>query len=131
MPLSGFIAFLRFYTVLRRDSQAFEYLPDDANSTLIAPILRQIEELGGRVITGRTVTELRRTENQNGWRVQWKATNGSEETGQLEAPYVVLAADASGTARLLQNSEPTREIAAELKWPAWFGDGGYSSLVFG
>lgn len=117
VPLSGFIAFLRFYTVLRRDSQAFEYLPDDSDTTLIAPMLRRIEELGGKVITGRTVTALSRTENENNWCLQWKATDDSEETGQLETPYVVLAADASGTSRLLQNSEPTHEIAAELKWP--------------
>jgi isorenieratene synthase len=117
VPLSGFIAFLRFYTVLRRDSQAFEYLPADPESALIGPMVRRIHELGGEVVKGRVVTELQRGANGEDWRVSWQATDGSTEQGVLDTRYVVLAADAPGTARILKNSEPTQEIAANLKWP--------------
>jgi isorenieratene synthase len=114
VPLSGFVAFLRFYTVLRRDSQAFEYLPDDAGSTLIEPLVHRIKELGGEIVMGRAATRLERSEDGKGWKVFWQS---GDERGTLEADYTVLAADASNTAQILQNSAPTQEIAGQLKWP--------------
>jgi len=116
VPLSGFIAFLRFYTVLRRDSQAFEYLPADSDAALVAPLVRRIQELGGQLILGRAATRLERLA-EKGWRIDWQATDGSPAEGSFEADYVILAADAPGTARILQNSPATQEIAANLSWP--------------
>ena len=48
VPLAGFLAFLRFYTLMRRDAWAFEYLPDgggDVCEKLSAKIL----QLGGEI----------------------------------------------------------------------------------
>jgi isorenieratene synthase len=70
IPLSGFIAFLRFYTVLRRDSWAFSYLPGDGGSLLIQPMLGRLEALGGCLSLGRRVTRVER--EGNAWRVSWE-----------------------------------------------------------
>ncbi len=130
VPLSGFIAFMRFYTVLRRDSQAFEYFPVDAGSSLIDPLIRRIHKLGGAVILGRAVTELQ-SQDSGGWKILWEASQNKAATGEIEADYVIMAADAPGTGRILKNSLPTREIANKLQWPQgiptaiirfWFSD---------
>ena len=51
IPLSGFIAFLRFYTLLRRDSWIFSYMPADGGTSFIDPLVEKVNELGGKVVT--------------------------------------------------------------------------------
>lgn len=124
VPLSGFLAFLRFYTLLRRDSQRFEYLAGDADKALIQPILAKIRELGGEVRSGCWVTHLEKLDNSanelatevtsSGWRVFYEE-NG--QARQLDSTSVIVAADAQGTRQILQNSPATSEIAANLHWP--------------
>src|SRR5512135_1710446 len=58
IPLSGFLAFLRFYTVMRRDSWAFSYMPADAGTCLVRPLVQQVEALGGCLHMGARVTRL-------------------------------------------------------------------------
>ena len=51
VPLSGFIAFLRFYTLLRRDTWAFSYLPANGDTILVKPLVGKLRKMGGTVIT--------------------------------------------------------------------------------
>lgn len=109
VPLSGFIAFLRFYTLLRRDSQGFEYLAGDSGKAVIEPLVARLEQLGGTALRGCRVEKLERLEN--GWQVIL------EDGRSYETPDVVLACDAPGTRRIMLGSPATRELAAKFHWP--------------
>ena len=112
IPLSGFIAFLRFYTLLRRDAWAFSYLPGDGGSSLAEPLLDKVRELGAVVEMGTRVTSLAQTEN--GWHVHWQK---DKEHGSQSARHVILATDAPNTAAILDASPGLSELAAGLHWP--------------
>jgi isorenieratene synthase len=113
VPLSGFLAFLRFYTVLRRDSQAFRFFPTDPYSFMLAPWLARIAELGGTVQTGAQAQEL--TPTAGGWQVRWTGADGTPG-GLLDAGAVVLATDAPATLRLLRAS-PALDGTEQLNLP--------------
>jgi isorenieratene synthase len=116
VPLSGFIAFLRFYTLLRRDSQAFSYFPTAPVPYMIAPWVARIRALGGEVILGVTATELAR--HDGGWRVHWRPTVAeSGPGGTLDTSDVVLAIDSPAAAHLLTNSPATLQATHLLRWP--------------
>ncbi len=108
VPQAGFIAFLRFYTLLRRDAWAFSYLDRDSDCALIAPLRRRVEHFGGTFRLDTRVTRLCRT--GGGWRVEW-------EGGGEDADQVVLALDAPGARALLLNSPATAEAAQRMVWP--------------
>ncbi len=102
-PLSGFVGFLRFYMLLRRDSWAYSYMPSDGGTSLIDPIVTRLCELGGQVQLGHTVTRLEQT--PDGWRVHWQRENG--QTGSTHAPQLIIATDAPNAAKLFP---PMQEI---------------------
>ncbi len=110
VPLSGFIAFLRFYSLLRRDSQGFEYLAGDAGKAVIEPLLARLEQLGGKAQAGCRVERLERLEA--GWRVVLE--DGRTYDGVAN---VVLACDAPGTRRIMLNSPVTQALAEKFHWP--------------
>ena len=56
VPLSGFIAFLRYYTLMRRDAWDFSYLPGDGGTSLIDPLVAKVTALGGEIPLGTAVT---------------------------------------------------------------------------
>ncbi len=116
IPLSGFLAFLRFYTVLRRDSWAFSYLPTDSGSSLIQPLAGQVTALGGCIRMGARVTAIDPMET--GWRVTWQDTSGEPGGGDVAAEQLILATDSPNTAAILQNSPATRRAAENLQVPA-------------
>lgn len=118
VPLGGFLAFVRFYTLLRRDAWEFDYLPADASTALIAPLLAVIAQHGGVIRTSTEVTRLERT--VAGWRVAWR---GAGDTGMHEAAHLVLALDAPGAQRLLCASRDTAYAAAHLEWPTGLSTG--------
>jgi carotenoid phi-ring synthase / carotenoid chi-ring synthase len=112
VPLSGFIAFLRFYTLLRRDSQGFEYLAEDAATAVIDPLVARIRRLGGVCQAGSRVERLERLSGQPaGWQVCL------EDGRTLTALNVILACDAPGTRRIMLNSPATRQLAENFHWP--------------
>lgn len=108
VPQSGFIAFLRFYTLLRRDSWAFTYFDQDAGRALIDPLVARLRALGGEIRLGTRVTHLAKTDD--GWRVSWP-------DGQASAQQVILALDAPGARALLAESPDTAPAANSLTWP--------------
>ncbi len=112
IPLSGFIAFLRFYTLLRRDAWAFSYMPADGGTSLIEPLVGKVRDFGGAVRLDARVSVLEQV--GNGWRVHWR--EGDEELAAA-APQVILATDAPNTAAILRASPDTAPIAAKLQLP--------------
>ncbi len=119
IPLSGFLAFLRFYTVLRRDSWAFSYLPADAGTSLIQPLAEQVRALGGCIRMGRRVTSIDQVED--GWKVYWQASEekvNEPSRGEITAQHVILATDAPNTSAILQQSPCTQALASDLYFPA-------------
>lgn len=127
ISLASFIAALRFYTMLRRDAWQMSYFPEDAHTSVIAPLVHAIEANGGRVWRGMTATRLTRT--ATGWQVSAdEGTHGITRT--LHAQHVVLAMQSTATQRLLMDSEETAPVASTLRFPhalntstvrLWFG----------
>ena len=95
IPLAGFLAFLRFYTILRRDAWAFSYLPGDGGTTVSEPLAERVRMLGGQVRLGKRADRL--TLHDGNWIVQC----GDES---FEARQVILAVDAAAAESILTNS---------------------------
>ncbi|MDY7075816.1 MAG: FAD-dependent oxidoreductase [Chloroflexota bacterium] len=129
IPLSGFIAFLRFYTLLRRDAWAFSYLPADGGTCLVEPLVGKLREAGGVVEMGVRVTSLER--DVHGWRVYWRSSSippahegedgESKNSGSLLTQQVILATDAPNTATILHASPNLGVDTADLYWPRGMG----------
>jgi carotenoid phi-ring synthase / carotenoid chi-ring synthase len=115
IPLSGFIAFLRFYTVLRRDAWAFSYLPSDGGTGLIDPMVGRLNELGGSLELGKKVTTIERT--NDGWQVLWESTDNTGQAGEITARSLILATDAPNTEKILRSSPDIAPEAANLVFP--------------
>lgn len=118
VPLGGSVAFLRFYTLLRRDAWAFAYLPHDAHRALIAPLLEKITAAGGVTRLGAAVSRL--DSAGLGWRATWQEVDGEH---QADAAQLVLALDAPAAQQLLENSPPTAAMAADIRWPRGLATG--------
>jgi len=109
VPLSGFIAFLRFYTLLRRDAWHFGYLPADGGTSVIEPLVLRLTKLGGQAALGRRVTYLEQVPRQDGeageWRVYYQEAGGDPNTENIiTSRHVILATDASNAKTILQAS---------------------------
>jgi carotenoid phi-ring synthase / carotenoid chi-ring synthase len=113
IPLSGFVAFLRFYTLLRKDAWAFSYMPDDGGSTLADPLVDRLIELGGRKKMGVRVTHLERETDI--WHVHWQAENG--ERGVYQSKDLILATDSPNTKKILTTSPETKSMGSKCYWP--------------
>ncbi|MEK6222885.1 MAG: FAD-dependent oxidoreductase [Chloroflexota bacterium] len=108
IQLSGFLAFLRFYTVMRKDSWRFRYLPEDAGTSLVEPLLRAIQKSGGELILGSPVIKINK--NELGWQVDCGKY-------KFQSEAVILATDAQNARTILQNSQSTREKSANMYFP--------------
>ncbi len=107
VPLSGFIAFLRYYTLLRRDSWGFSYLPADSGTVLVEPLVEKLEIFGGEMRLGTAVTHI--TSASSGWIVH------TSDGQSLSAEQLILAVDSASAATLIENS--TLEGRGGLYWP--------------
>lgn len=114
ISLTGFIAAMRFYTMLRADSWQMTYLPADSHTALIQPLADHISREGGQFFEGVTATCLEPTET--GWRV---VVEDSARQGyrSLQAEHVVLAINAPAAKRLLHTSPALAERASEMVFP--------------
>jgi isorenieratene synthase len=114
ITLAGFIAAMRFYTILRRDTWQLGYLPANAHDCLIQPLIDRIEQDGGMVMTGTRAVQLVR--NGDHWTVRVEdARLGGTRT--LEAAHVILAVEPPAAERLLLDSPDTAEQAAGIAFP--------------
>ena len=99
VPISGFVAFLRFYTLLRRDAWMFSYLPDDGGTSICEPLGDKINELGGKIKPGSRVKRVLREDES--WLVVWESAEGEESARTGE---VILATDANSAREILHAS---------------------------
>jgi carotenoid phi-ring synthase / carotenoid chi-ring synthase len=99
VSISGFIAFLRFYTLLRRDAWMFSYLPEEAGTSICEPLGARVHELGGSIRPGCRVKRVAR--QGAGWLVTWENSTGEESACAAE---VILAADPKNAKKILRSS---------------------------
>ncbi|MCZ2127783.1 MAG: FAD-dependent oxidoreductase [Anaerolineales bacterium] len=97
VPLAGFLGFLRFYTVMRRDAWAFEYLPDGGGE-ICEKLSAKVKSLGAEI---RLNCKARRVKQSDGWTVEWEE-NGMN--GVDSAAHLILAADSPATESIIRNS---------------------------
>jgi isorenieratene synthase len=104
VPLAGFLAFLRFYTVMRRDAWRFDYLPDGGGE-VCEKLSVKIKEFGGRI---KFKSGVKRVEKKDGeWLVHFEL-NGLPES--VTAPFLILASDSPGAESLIKNSFQTDNL---------------------
>jgi isorenieratene synthase len=104
VPLAGFLAFLRFYTLMRRDAWAFEYLPNGGGD-VCEKLAAKIIALGGVI---KLKSRVKRVEKKDGdWIVYWKQTGIS---GSDSAPFIILASDSPATETIIKNSFPAEKF---------------------
>ncbi len=97
VPLAGFLAFLRFYTVMRRDAWAFEYLPNGSGE-VIDKLSARIKDLGGEISYKSRVMRMQRDGD-------WVAHIESDHVqDSIKAPYVILASDSPAAESIIKNS---------------------------
>lgn len=96
VSISGFIAFLRFYTLMRRDAWMFSYLPVDGGTSLCEPLAAKVTELGGTIRLGSRVKRVAREADE--WQVTWDMADGEES---VCARHVILATDPKNAKRIL------------------------------
>lgn len=104
IPLAGFLAFLRFYTSLRRDSWSFSYLPDDGGTSITEPLAERVKSLGGQILIGKRVEKLKIEASSEITLVPaqaWTVTCGKET---FTAGSLILAVDSAAAATLIKNS---------------------------
>jgi len=99
VPMSGFIAFLRFYTLLRRDAWVFSYLPEDGGTSICEPLGDRVRQLGGSIRFGARVTRVARQGSE--WLVTWETAEGQ---ASAHAGQVILATDSQNAQNILQAS---------------------------
>ena len=121
IPLAGFLAFLRFYTVMRRDAWAFSYLPGDGGTTICEPLSERLRSLGGQVQLGKRADRL--TVRDGKWTVQC-----GEEA--FVAEQVILAVDAAAAESILKNSLEAGGLPGSgLQEPMYFPRSMASAIV--
>jgi len=96
VSMSGFIAFLRFYTLLRRDAWMFSYLPEDGGTSVCEPLAAKVTELGGRIRLGSRVKRVVQVGDE--WQVTWDGANGEELAC---ARQIILATDPNNAKKIL------------------------------
>lgn len=110
--LGGFIAWLRFYSLRRRDAWAFRYFRGDASTRLIEPLANAASLAGAVLRSGVSAVALDR-----GGERRWRVVCSPDRT-PLDADAVIVATDAPASRRLLTASGTTMaERAAQLDWP--------------
>ena len=109
IPMAGFVAFLRYYTLLRRDSWAFSYLPGDPGTCLIEPLQQKLVAMGGEVRLATAVTHLTPTDSQDGWHIH-------SNQPDLTTNHLVLATDPDNAHKILQQSGLVAD-ADDFYWP--------------
>lgn len=119
ISLAGFIAALRFYTMLRRDSWQMHYFHANAQSSVIQPLQKRLEESGGAIYNGVTALGLERSDN--GWRIRVEDSRRGGY-GTFHADHVILATDPEAAKRILHASPDTQPQAETIFFPEGVGN---------
>jgi isorenieratene synthase len=113
VPVAGFIAFLRFYTLMRRDAWDFSYMAGTGAECISEPLAGVAQKLGAEIRLGCRASQLDRQGEQ--WIVHYQDAQGQAQ--QIVADQLIMALDSPGAQALLQASPPTAERAADLRFP--------------
>jgi carotenoid phi-ring synthase / carotenoid chi-ring synthase len=114
ISLSAFIAAMRFYTILRRDTWQLEYLPANAHDCLLQPMIDKIDAFGGMTMLGTRALELRREGEHWLVRVEDAKRGGMRS---LLAEHVIIATEPDSAQRVLAAGPDTAEKAAAITFP--------------
>ncbi len=113
ISLSAFIAAMRFYTLLRRDTWQLDYLPSNAHDCLIQPLIRKVEDCGGMVMSGTRALSLERDGDH--WQVRVEDARLGKRS--LLARHVILAVEPNAAQRILLDSPDTAPAASAITFP--------------
>ncbi len=114
ITLTGFIAAIRFYTLLRRDTWHPSFFPSNPHQSLIEPLIAHIRAGGGDILHGAEAQRLER--DGDGWRVIISDSRRGQRSAY--ARHIILATNAPAAQRLLTNSPDTASEAAAIKFPS-------------
>lgn len=103
VPLAGFLAFLRFYTVMRRDAWAFGYLPNGGGE-VVEKLSARVEALGGEI---RLRSRVKRVEHAGDWIVHVEADGVPEA---IRSRFVILASDSPSAESIIKSSFPAEGL---------------------
>ena len=113
-PAAGFIAFLRFYTLMRRDAWEFDYLAGTGGKLIGEPLAQRAQALGSDIRLGCRAIRLEAQEYH--WRVVY-IDEQSQQEQTISAKRLVLALDSPAAQQLLLNSPDLAAQAAKLRFP--------------
>ncbi len=105
VPLAGFLAFLRFYTLMRRDAWRFDYLPNGSGE-VCENLSEKITQLGGEIRFKSRVMRVDAARNED-WIARIKR-DGVEESAH--AQFVILASDSPSAESIIKNSFPSDSL---------------------
>ena len=100
VPLAGFLAFLRFYTLMRRDAWSFDYLPNGSGE-VCEKLSQKIKRLGGEISLK---SRVMRVEKAGEWIAHFQRDGSTESVG---APFILLASDSPAAESIIKNSFPS------------------------
>ncbi len=113
VPASGFIVFLRFYTLLRRDAWDFSYLPGPGGACVSEPLAEAARGLGADIQLGARVVRLEKRAGEQGSRGAGEQGGREREAGEQRSGG---AGNAKRECRLksaLQTEEPVWQVTYE------------------
>lgn len=103
VPLAGFLAFLRFYTLMRRDAWAFDYFPNGGGE-ICESLAAKITQLGGEIRLSSPVLRVKKGED-------WDAYIQCEKSEEVvTAPSIILAADSPAAESIIRSSFSTVDL---------------------
>jgi len=103
VPLAGFLAFLRFYTLMRRDAWAFEYFPNGSGE-ICENLSSKIRQLGGEISLQSRVVRVEKADD-------WIAHFMRDEVEQsANSSFLILAADSPATESIIRSSFPSEKF---------------------
>jgi len=117
VPLAGFLAFLRFYTLMRRDAWRFDYLPNGGGE-VCEDLSMKIKQLGGEIRYKSLVTRVN-AERDGNW-IAYIQRDGLAES--VNAPFIILASDSPSAESIIKNSFPA-DVGAGSPRPYFFPHG--------
>ncbi|MBI3153102.1 MAG: FAD-dependent oxidoreductase [Chloroflexi bacterium] len=105
VPLAGFLAFLRFYTLMRRDAWSFEYLPNGGGE-VCEKLSAKILNLGGEIRFKRRVKRVDAARDGD-WIAHWEQDGLA---GEDHAPFLILASDSPAADSIIKSSFPAEKF---------------------
>ena len=98
VPLAGFLAFLRFYTILRRDAWRFDYLPNGGGE-VVEKLSAKVKQYGGEISFQ---ARAKRFLQKDGEWLTYYQQDGVHKS--VQTPFLILASDSPAAESMIRNS---------------------------